>query len=407
MDLRQDGRILYISSVDISVGDGPGVNEREFIVALHQAMGDRAHFLIPQPVDETPDVPVDVCTFSLPHRRHNPRYFPGHVLSQIRLADQLLSQRKFDLLLFRPDVLPFAPFYITKKHPTIAYALKTLGQGLLNILDERGGWLGRLLKGVNYWLVKQLVAKALVADSVSVMQVEYLQQALKVKPDQIVWIDNAVNTDRFFPSSVADTRRELGLTKFDPIVGYIGGLPSERGAKQLIEVAPRLLSKYPNLGLVIVGDGPGLGNLKKQSDQLQVGDHCVFTGYIPFHQVPSYVNTLDVGVSISLRPDRYAASELKVRQYLACGKPIVVSPGSNDFVAVENFGSIVQPTDLEAIAAELDRWLLLTAAERGEFVNKATQYMRNNLSMEAAIARRFELWTERLQLRQAAEEIRD
>ena len=173
MDLRRNGRILYISSVDVSVGNGPGVNEREFILALYAAVGDRAHFLIPQPMAEITDLPSQVCTFSLPHWRHHPLYFPAHVVSVIRHADELLSRRKFDLLLFRFDVLPLAPLYITKRHP-IPYVAKTLGQGALNVLAEKGGWLGRSLEGVNRWLFKQLMARALVADSCSPIQVEYL-----------------------------------------------------------------------------------------------------------------------------------------------------------------------------------------------------------------------------------------
>lgn len=399
MDLMKDGRILYISSFDVSVGNGPGVNEREFILALYAAIGDRAHFLIPQPVAEITDLPMHVCTFSSPHRRHHPLHFAGHVVSVIRRANEILSRRKFDLLLFRFDVLPLAPLYITQRYQ-LPYAAKTLGQGALNVLAEKGGWLGRSLEGVNRWLFKQLVAKALMADSCSLTQVGYLQRVLNINSNKIVWIDNAVNTQRFFPYPTAEARRESGLTGFDPIVGYVGTLPWERGGLQLIEAAPRLLAKYPNLGLVILGDGQKLDTLKKRAHELQVENHCLFAGYVPFHKVPLYVNSLDVGVSISLRPDRRAASELKVRQYLACGKPVVISPGSNDFVAVENLGSIVPPTDLEAIAAELDRWLSLTAGERAEFARKATEYMRDNLSMEAAVARRLELWTERLQLLQ-------
>lgn len=397
INLHESGRILYISSVDVSIGNGPGVNEREFILALHRAIGDRAHFLIPQPADAVHDLPIGACTFSLPHRRHNPRYFPGHVLSQIRLANEILSRQEFDLLLFRLDVLPVAPLYITKKHQ-IPYALKTLGQGLMKALGERGRWLGKSLMGINRWLVIQLVTNALAADSVSVMQVEYLQRILGADPNKIVWIDNAVNTNRFFTSSTAEARRELGLTKFDPIVGYVGTRPWERGGMQLIETTPPLLSKYPNLGLVILGDGEGLDDLKKRAHELQVENQCLFTGYVPFHKVPLYVNSLDVGVSISLRSDRRAASELKVRQYLACGKPVVISPGSNDFVAIENLGSIVQPTNLETIATELDRWLSLMADERSEFARKATEYVDDNLSIETAVAKRFELWGERLQL---------
>jgi len=402
ISLRESGQILYVSYVDVSVGDGPGVNERQFILALHQAIGDRAHFLIPQPVDKVPDLPVGACTFSLPHRRYNPRFFPGYVVSQIRLADQLLSHREFDLIVTRLGVLPFAPFYITRKHQ-IPYAVKTLSHETMWALSARAGWqgwVGRSLQGINLWAIKQMVVKALVADTCSVAQVKYFQHAFGVDHQKIVWIDNAVDTARFFSSSPTEARRKLGLANFDPIVGYVGTRPSERGARQLIETAPQLLSKYPNLGLVIVGDGPGLSDLKKRAAELQIESHCLFTGYSPFDQVPTYCNALDVGVSINLRPDRYAAAELKVRQYLACGKPVVASPGSNDFLTTENLGSIAQAMDLEAIAAEFDRWLSLTPDERGEFARRASEYARDNLSVEVALARRFEVWAERLTRRQ-------
>src|SRR5574341_264112 len=244
MDLKTNGRILYISSVDVSIGNGPGVNEREFIVAMHRVMGDRTHFLIPQPANDVPDLPANACTFCLPHRRHHPLHFAGRVISQARLANVILSRKKFDLLLFRLDVLPLVAFYITRKH-RIPYAIKTLGQGTMNALAERGGWLGRSLVALNRWLVKQIVAKALLADSVSTMQVQHLKHLLSVDSDKIVWIDNAVNTSRFFPALSTNVRRERALAQFDPIMGYIGTRPWDRGGMQLIEVAPRLLSKYP------------------------------------------------------------------------------------------------------------------------------------------------------------------
>ncbi len=395
MDLRNDGRILYVSSVDISVGNGPGVNEREFTLALHRAMGGRAHFLIPRPVVRIPDLPADVCTFSAPHRRHHPWHFLRHTISQLRLADDLLARRRFDLLVFRLDVLPLYALYITRRH-RVPYALKTLGQGMMNVLAEKGGLPGRALGRVNRSLVKRLLSRALVADSVSLAQVDSLRSVLSAPPDRIVWIDNAVNLSRFFPTPVEEARRTLDLRGLDPIVGYIGGLPAERGALQVIEVAPRLTARHPNLGVLIVGDGPGQDDLKRKADALGLGRRCVFAGYVPLDEVPVHVNALDVGVSISLRPDRHAASELKVRQYLACGKPVVASPGSNDFLVEESLGSIVEPRDRSAIAAEIDRWLSMSVQQRAEFTRRATEYMRRNLSMDDAIGRRFAVWEERL-----------
>lgn len=396
--LREHGKVLYISAADVSIGNGPGVNEREFIIALYDMIGDRAHFLIPKPASKVKDLPVKACSFSLAHRRHHPLCYPGHIISQMRLARHLLSHNSFDLVLFRLDVLPLVAYYVTKRFHG-PHCIKTLGQGVLNILDEKGGWFGRQLNKFNRFLIKRIVEDAVVADSVTSMQVDLLRRVLGVSPFKVVCIDNAVNTSRFKPSPQSFARATIGLAHLDPVIGYVGTRPWERGGMQIIEVCPRLVSKYPKLGIVILGDGKELSGMKRRARELGVEDHCRFSGYVPFDQVPTYINALDVGVSISLRTDRSAASELKVRQYLACGKPVVLSPGSNEFVLTQDLGSTARPDDLDAIAIELDRWLSLSKAERENFSQRAAGYMCKNFSYAAAVARRFALWEECLALR--------
>jgi len=395
IDFASSGDILYVSSIDVSVGNGPGVNEREFIHALHAAMGSRAHFLIPAPEHPVSDLPLSDCTFTRPHRRHHPLHFLAHSWSKVRRARALLAERHFDMLVFRLDVLPVAALLITRKCGT-PYALKTLGQNSIKILDTRGGWLGRSLKGLNRHMVKQVVSGAIVADSVTELQAEFLASGLDEDPARIVWVDNAVNTERFSRTSPEIARAELGLEAHDPIIGYVGSRPSERGGMALIEAAARLSEKYPRLGVLIVGDGPGMESLRRRAGELGVEERCVLTGYVPFDRVPVHINALDVAVSISRLADRRAASELKVRQYLACGKPVVISPGGNEFVAHEGLGSVVDPSDPEAIAAALDRWLAPSPTECEDFARRAEEYMRRHLSMESAIAKRFSLWKERL-----------
>ena len=165
---------------------------------------------------------------------------------------------------------------------------------------------------------------------------------------------------------------------------------------QIIEVTPRLSAKYANIGLVILGDGLGLVGLKERAAELGVENHCVFVGQVPFEKVPMYINASDVGVSINLRPDRERASELKVRQYLACGKPVVASPSFNEFLVDEHLGSVVEPHDIYTIARELDRWLSLSLDEKVEFSDLAFCYARERLSVEGALAMRFAAWQGRL-----------
>ena len=395
INLLESGRVLYISSVDISIGNGPGVNEREFVLELSKAIGDRAHFIIPQQDNVINEIPLNYCTFTKSHRGHHPLHYILHIFSVLIKTAKILSSSKFDLVVFRLDVLPVAPLILMKKYK-IPYAVKTLGQGSIKVLHEKGWILGKMLRSMNLWMFKKLVRNGLVADCDSTNHVEYMKKTLRVNSDKVVWIDNAVNTNRFFPESKFEARKRFGLDNLNPVIGYIGTRPWERGAKQIIEVAPSLLEKYPNLGLIVLGNGKEVKSLKKLVADLNMTSRCKFLGYVPFDQVPHYINCLDVGVSISYREDRKNNAELKVRQYLACGKPVIVSPGSNDFVDAEKFGSIVQPTDLDTIKSEIDRWLSVSDEHRNQFSLRAFHYMENKLSMKVAINRRLQIWTDRL-----------
>ena len=396
-ELSISGRILYVSSVDISIGNGPGVNEREFVLALYRSIGDRAHFLIPKPVDNVTELPLSAGTFSLPHKEHSLRHFPNHVISTIRLANHVLSTRTYDLVVFRLDLMPIAPLCISRRHH-VPFVLKTLGQGQMNTLVEKISWpLGPVLAEINKLMVGRLAHDAIAVDTVSELQREYLGERLKLGLEKIFVVDNAVNTRRFFPASKEIARRELGLIQFDPIIGYIGNHAAlNRGGKQLILAARDLLQKYPKLGVLILGDLSGSESLIDLAQQHNLQDHCLFTGYVPFERVPIYINALDVGVSL-LAPRYRGQSELKVRQYLACGKPVVATtPGRNDFLAEQRLGSLVRSDDQDEICVELDRWLSLGADDQLEFASRAAQYARDQLSVERSLAMRMNLWNERL-----------
>jgi glycosyltransferase involved in cell wall biosynthesis len=395
ISLVDGGRVLYVSSFDVSLPNGPGVNEREFVLAMSQLLGDRVRFLIPRPRYAVAELPVEKCRFCLSHRGHHPLAFWAHIVSQLRHAVAMLREAQFDLLVFRLDVLPFVQLYLSEKYD-IPHVLKTLGQGPIEVFGRRGGWLGRMLKRPNAEVFRRIVSRSLVADTCSRLHVEYLQEALTLEDDHVVWIDNGVNMRRFSPASAREARASLGLEGFDPIVGYVGSRPWERGGMQIIEAAPTLLQKYPDLGLVILGDGKDIAGMAARADELGVRDRCRLDGFVPFEKVPTYVRSLDVGVSISLAKEREVSAELKVRQYLACGKPVIVSPGANEFVPEQELGSVVEPTDFTSVAAEIDNWLSMTPSDKEAFSERASRYMREHLSMDAMVARRLELWNERL-----------
>jgi glycosyltransferase involved in cell wall biosynthesis len=173
MGLAQAGRILYVSSVDLSVGDGPGVNELEFARALRRVVGDRAHFVIPRPEFEI-DLPRSVCSFARPHWRHHPLHVLGHHISLARVASSILANGRYDLIVFRVDALPLAPIWIVRRHK-VPYVIKTLGRGTLNALQGRGLGLGKIVTPTQRKLVEALVHGAEAVDCVSPLMAEFLK----------------------------------------------------------------------------------------------------------------------------------------------------------------------------------------------------------------------------------------
>jgi glycosyltransferase involved in cell wall biosynthesis len=220
-----------------------------------------------------------------------------------------------------------------------------------------------------------------------------LVDTLRVSPEKIVWVDNAVDVHRFRPQSAVEARVQLGLSHFGQLVGYVGSRPSERGGQAIVEAAPALLKHFPSLGFLVVGNGPRLDQVRVMARDLGVADRCVFVGHIPPDQVPNYVNALDVGVSINRRSDRFHSAELKVRQYIACGKPVVVTPGGNGFVEDAGLGMVIsdERSLVEALASVL-RW---TSDESTAFSKRARDYAVRELSYERSLERRFDIWSER------------
>ena len=383
-------KILYISSIDVSNTTGPAANEREFIPGLYKLIGDKSHFVIPKVRNSFPeDIPITSCSFTKYATTKSLYFWFLHQISIIFTVRKVLYKKKFDFIVMRAGVFPLAYIYVTRRYK-IPYAMKTAGSGEFNVFKGKNIIL-KMFYGLNIFLYKSLVKRATSVDVVSPFQKKILSEVTG-QGHKIIWIDNGVNENRFHPLDVKKTRENLDLERFNPIIGYVGNLPWERGALQIIEALPKLKEKYPNIMGLILGSGEKMGVLYSKAEELGVIDRCVFTGQVPFEEVVKYINVIDIGIS-QLFEKSQGASEQKVRQYLACGKPIIVSPGSvNSFVEEQQLGYIVDPYDKEAFLDAVDKILSLSEKEYDFISKKARNYAISNLSYESKIKERLSLY---------------
>jgi len=400
IDLNRKGAILYISSVDISQPNGPGVNEREFVVSLSEKLGNRVSFILPKPENIFDQIPFK-CFFYHVIRRSlfKNTIFQIVPTSFMQITNYLKASRinKIDLVVFRlnyPSLFCVLYMRLIKQN----YVIKTLGSTGLNVKKPSLSTVSFITRKILSMLFYMSIQGALAIDVCTDQYFKYY--STKLPEEKLLKIENSVNTKRFYPKNKKDFKLKLGLARFDKIVGYVGGSPSKRGAKQLVEISPEIKRRYPNAGIVIVGSDPKIDKLKIRTRQLGTEDIFRWAGVVPYEKVVDYINCFNLGIAFdtSDRLKHMGNSSQKIRQYLACGIPVICHLQTNYFVQTEKVGHLIDSTNLEEIYSSINTFFNLTKQEAEDLSKRAVNYAHENLSTEIATETRLNFWNRLLHI---------
>ena len=96
------------------------------------------------------------------------------------------------------------------------------------------------------------------------------------------------------------------------------------GIETLIRAAPSVTEAQPAARFLIVGDGPMANIWKRRVQQCAMEDRFIFTGHVPYTDVPYYIGAMDICVA-PITADSNQASPVKLFDYMASERPIVAS----------------------------------------------------------------------------------
>lgn len=186
---------------------------------------------------------------------------------------------------------------------------------------------------------------------------------------------NAVNPQHFSPVAQQEARRSLGLANNEHIIGFVGNFAAWQGLDTLVQAVVSLISERPNLTLLLIGDGVERSRLESLATPYQ--DRVRFLGLLPHEQVGKALSACDIlaaPMAMSERNRRTGVSPLKVFEYLALGRPIIVSrlPGM-EFVEREGLGEVFTPGDSHELAATIQRVLDLSPEAKQTLGERARQ----------------------------------
>ena len=200
--------------------------------------------------------------------------------------------------------------------------------------------------------------------------------SLGVKADKIAVIGNGTNIRHFYPVDVTPC--------YD--VGFIGNFAKWQGLEWLIEAFAIVLSVKPEAKLAIAGSGPEESALREQINKLGIEKQVEMVGSVSYQDAPLFINQCRV-CTAPFRPrgswsDDKSLSPLKIRDYAACGKPIVASsvPGLEE-IEVAGFGLLVPPGDISGLSKAIIR-LLENQTLCAEMGKKAREYAQMHYSWD-------------------------
>ncbi|WP_412517007.1 glycosyltransferase family 4 protein [Actinomadura madurae] len=159
----------------------------------------------------------------------------------------------------------------------------------------------------------------------------------------------------------ADVRARHGLTD-RPVVVCVSRLVPRKGQDALIRAWPHILREAPDAALLLVGGGPYRRDLERLAESLDVTRSVVFTGGVPWEELPAHFDAGDVFAM----PCRTRRRGLDVEGlgivYLeasATGLPVVAgdSGGAPDAVLDGETGMVVDGRSVRRIAESVSTLL--------------------------------------------------
>ncbi len=168
--------------------------------------------------------------------------------------------------------------------------------------------------------------------------------------NKIETVHNGIDMKSFTIKETSCVNRgQIGFSEDDFIIAYSGRIIKEKGVSELID-AMLLLKDKPDIRLMIVG-GSFFDNIKKDDEYISIlknkaetiKDKIVFTGFIPYDQVPNYLKLADIAVLPSMWDEPFG---LTIVEALAAGLPLITTRSGGIPEICEGVATIVERKDI-------------------------------------------------------------
>jgi glycosyltransferase involved in cell wall biosynthesis len=303
----------------------------------------------------------------------------------------------YDLVLFfrllftfpRPDIFYVRTAYFSFFTPLLAkilrkkLALEINGFVVDDVISKGWRW---PLRWISINCEKFLHKIADVSICVSATICEAVHRSFGVPKPKLIALENGVNIEHFHPLDKAACRAELGFAPNIDYIGYVGCFTGWDGIEHIVRALPEIQKDFPETKVLLVGDGEQKSFVEGEVKKLGLENEVIFTGYVPYKDLPKYLNVFTVAVApyggskeIQARNKKGGLSSLKCKEYISSGLPVVAADISGVDYLDGMSGFIIPQGDPQALAERV-KLLLGDTDLRDKFSRNGREYAVENCS---------------------------
>ena len=197
------------------------------------------------------------------------------------------------------------------------------------------------------WFMSQFAYKVV---GVSEHTSQNLIRYEKISKSKIMTIPNGIDESVYnININIEQKKHELGIKGNGPVIGLGVRLSEQKGITYLLQAMQYLIKEFPDITLVIAGDGLLEQVLKTEARDLGVEKHTLFLG--PRLDIPELLKLFDLYVLPSL----WEGLPMVLLEAMAAGCPVVATNVGGNFMAITHGqnGSLVEPKNPTLLAAEI------------------------------------------------------
>jgi len=309
----------------------------------------------------------------------------------VRIGSQICESSEVDVISTQDPFTTALAGYILKRWYNIPLSIQFAGDMVDNSYWLKERWFYPLMNALAKWLVRR-------GDTFRVVSVKEEEKLVEMGvPEDKIWNLGWISDfSQFVETNGSNVRQRYLRNNFSKLVLFAGRLVAQKDLPTLLNAISIVLKKHPDVLSLIVGGGDKEEEARSLAKKLGIDSNVVFTGPIPYDQIPSYFAACDLFVL----PSVYEGNARVLAEAAAAAKPVVATDvsGTRDTVIDGKTGYIVPVGQPEALARGMTR-LLDNPVRAAEMGGRAREHILALYDEQHLLAGFAELWEATARLR--------